>query len=777
MRHMRLRDIFIGGLALLAGVALPVAAQTSVAGQLPQRLIVRLKPATLPPNASAQDIQAQRREPLTRASVDALSTRAGTPLVWGRALADGSHVLLTPPRASAEQMRQWRDNLRSAPNVERVELDQVVQPHFVPSDPHYAADLWNLKPPLANAYGADFQTGWDLIRALPGVRIAVLDTGVLPHPDLVGPDGSVSPATGALAAPGYDFVGDCRRAATCPASTPDAEALRAPVASAFDHGDWISADDTSQAIFANCPVRNSSWHGTLVSGVAAALGDNGLGIAGAAFGAKILPVRVLGKCGGYISEIAEGMRWAAGVHPTLPNPTPARVLNLSLGALGLCSWTIQDAINAVTAAGAAVVVTAGNDAVPASGSMFPSCSKVITVGASGAAGDLAFYSNYGPAVTLLAPGGDSRSSAPGVITSLANGGATSANLGAWAYRLTQGTSAAAPHVAAAIALMLSRNPLLTPEQIKALLADPSSLTAFPAGSRCATQGDCGAGLLNAQRVSANAVSPLRASVSALDFGSLLGGLLGSREVTITNESTASVTVGSVAASGSGFGVSLDLCSGRNLALGQTCGITTTFLSLLDGFVSGVLRVPTQGGAEASVTTVALSAGVGSKLVSDQPTMDLASWPVLGTKTTPVLLRNRSSQSQRVASVSVSSDIAAISGDECSNAVLAAGASCALQVHITPLVAGPLSVLLSANTDGNGDVPYTVVMNAVATPAASSGGSGSDGGSSGAPVAETGGSGGGGCTLMRAGGKPDAALLLLVLLAWGVRRWRAGSKAG
>src|SRR5690606_7514122 len=119
----------------------------------------------------------------------------------------------------------------------------------------------------------------------------------------------------------------------------------------------------------------SSWHGTHVAGTIAAVTNNGIGVAGVAYNAKVVPVRVLGKCGGLTSDIADAIVWASGGSVTgVPsNPYPADVINMSLGGGGSCSSTTQAAINTARSNGTVVVVAAGNENTNASNSNPANC--------------------------------------------------------------------------------------------------------------------------------------------------------------------------------------------------------------------------------------------------------------------------------------------------------------------------------------------------------------------------------------------------------------------
>jgi serine protease len=297
------------------------------------------------------------------------------------------------------------------------------------------------------------------------VVVAVIDTGYRPHADLV-----------ANILPGYDMINDAATANDGNGRDSDAK----------DPGDAVSAGECGSGE----PAENSSWHGTHVAGTIAAVTNNGSGVAGVAFNAKVLPVRVLGKCGGYTSDIADGMIWASGgtVSGLPSNPNPARVINMSLGGSGSCDTTSQNAINSARSRGTVVVVAAGNSNADASNFSPASCSGVITVAATNRSGGRAYYSNYGSIVDVAAPGGDVRSSSANGILSTLNAGTTSPGADSYAYY--QGTSMATPHVAGVVALMLAKNSALTPDEVETRLK--GSTRAFPA-----TCSQCGTGIVDA----------------------------------------------------------------------------------------------------------------------------------------------------------------------------------------------------------------------------------------------------------------------------------------
>ena len=374
-----------------------------------------------------------------------------------RQLADGAHVYELGRSLPLEQLRRMAEALRNGDgDVEYAEPDLLMRPQLQPNDP-LAAQQWDLFDATA---GIDAPTAWDKSTGA-GVTVAVIDTGVRPHADLT-----------ASLLPGYDFISSASIANDGGGRDTDAS----------DPGDWTVAGQC----YGGSPATGSSWHGTHVAGTIAAVTNNAAGIAGVAFGAKVLPVRVLGRCGGYTSDIADAIVWAAGgkVRGVPANPHPARVLNLSLGGTGACGSTYQNAINAARARGAVLVVAAGNANTDAANASPANCAGVIAVAAVGRNGGRASYSNYGSVVDLAAPGGDSGA---GILSTL-NAGTSGPGADSYAYYM--GTSMATPHVAGVAALMLSRNPALTPDQLETRLK--SAVRPFPAAC-----GGCGSGLLDA----------------------------------------------------------------------------------------------------------------------------------------------------------------------------------------------------------------------------------------------------------------------------------------
>lgn len=314
-----------------------------------------------------------------------------------------------------------------------------------PNDPQYNNQRWHYE-----AIG--LPQAWDLETGSSNpVTVAVIDGGVVAgHPDLAG-----------KLLPGYDFYSDA-------ASSGDGD------------GRDSNPEDTAPG---------SDYHGNHVTGTVAAATNNGLGVAGVAWGARLVPVRALSAGSGTLADVADALRWAAGlsVAGVPANANPAKVINMSLGGPVACTNApaLQQAINEASNAGALIVVAAGNSNVEASTFSPAGCSGVVTVGATNAAGNRASYSNYGSRIDLMAPGGEP--DGPQVVSTLASG----------QYGGKAGTSMAAPHVAGVLALMKSKKPTLTAAEAISLLketAKPLSATQCnrPSGS------ECGAGLLDAR---------------------------------------------------------------------------------------------------------------------------------------------------------------------------------------------------------------------------------------------------------------------------------------
>jgi subtilisin family serine protease len=398
--------------------------------------------------------------------VNALAQRTGQALTLKRVTEGNRALVLLPAATTAASLAAVAVAAAAQPNLISAERVAVLRHQWIPNDTMFGQQ-WALGNGVG---GIAVERAWD---ATPSgsVAVAVIDTGIRTHPELDFKRMS-----------GYDMISD-------------------KVVANDDDGRDADASDAGDAAGAfDCSATTdfmTAWHGTHVAGIIAASSNNGAGVAGVAPNARIVPVRALGRCGGIDDDVADAVRWAAGapVAGVPPNPNPAKVLNMSLGALGPCSAAMQSAIDVAIGRGAAVVVAAGNDATYVADFTPANCKGVIAVAAGNLLGDLSSYSNFGVGATLMAPGGDS-GDLPGVISTL-NGGASLP--GVPSYATYSGSSMAAAHVSGVVALMLTRDPTLTAGQISNRLT--SAARGFAPGSDCAAaRGACGAGLLDAAQV-------------------------------------------------------------------------------------------------------------------------------------------------------------------------------------------------------------------------------------------------------------------------------------
>ena len=360
--------------------------------------------------------------------------------------------------------------------------DVITDASITPNDP-----LWDLQWHFQNngsgegesIGGSSFQDFWTRqgTEGSEDVVVAVVDTGLqLEHPDIKD-----SPNI----APGWDMVSDPRMG---------------------NDGDGRDSDpnDPGDLCDPSVPYAADTFHGTHVAGtIGAAATNNASGVAGGAWNVKIVPVRALGKCGGRLSDINDAIRWAGGLIPAedeegneIWNDNPADVINLSIGLFEFCPASLQDAIDSVTERGVIVVSAAGNARVATQYYAPGGCANVITVAAGDARGVIAPYSNFGPEVDILAPGGDltrddnGDGRPDGVLSTKAATNCYDPLTGDAVedcyYAFEQGTSMAAPHVSAALALLKARDPDATPDELKAtLLAAVSPRSAQQCSGSCA----------------------------------------------------------------------------------------------------------------------------------------------------------------------------------------------------------------------------------------------------------------------------------------------------
>lgn len=459
------RLLIPGVLALVCGSVVSLPAAADGAPVLP----VAPAAAGSPGTATDQFIvkfkdKATAGSPMRTESLSKVARNAGVTVTDVRGTASGARVLRAERTLDAGETEKALAALRGDPAVEHAEPDiRMYATAATPNDPYYPQQ-WGLH---ADGWGSiHLPAAWDVSKGA-GAVVAVVDTGITSHSEL-----------NANVLPGYDMMSD-------PAYSRDSDGRDA---NARDEGDWTAAGACGDGR----PASPSSWHGTQVAGIIAATANNANGIAGVAPEAKILPVRALGPCGGYLSDISDGIIWAAGgsVAGLPANPTPARVINLSLGATVPCSATFQNAVDFAYNSGAAVVVAAGNESRPARDTSPSNCQRVISVAATDRYGWLAPYSNFGTAVDVAAPGGSMAQAPQDGIVVLFNQGTQAPSAETYAY--SEGTSMAAPHASGLAALLVSRlGDQITPAGVEMRLKD----TAWNNASECAK--GCGSGVVNA----------------------------------------------------------------------------------------------------------------------------------------------------------------------------------------------------------------------------------------------------------------------------------------
>ena len=490
-----------------------------------------------------------------------------------RALATGGTLIAADKALSDQAAQDFMDAIVASGAVNAVEPDARMTAVLSPNDTRYG-EQWD----FTGANGMRIPGAWDVSTG-SGATVAVIDTGITAHPDL---DANVLP--------GYDFVSDATAARDGNGRDSNAQ----------DQGDWYAGGECGQTAAAN-----SSWHGTHVSGTVAAVTGNSTGVAGVAPNAKVLPVRVLAKCGGSLSDIADAIIWASGGTVTgIPaNANPAKVINMSLGGSGTCGTTYQAAIDSAVSRGSTVVVAAGNSSQDAAGFRPANCNSVVTVAASNPSGSLSYFSNYGATVDLTAPGGDTSVSGGGILSTINTGTSTPGGAG---YANYQGTSMAAPHVAGLVALMKSKSPALTPAQVESTLRQGTR--AMPGGC---TKG-CGAGLSDA-----TATMGLLGGTTPPPSGNLLlNPGFESGSTSWTSDHLDTFETGTNARTGSGFAGLNGWGQSTSYKLDQTISIPSSVTgSSLSFYLKTLTDETTAGTAYDTLKVQAISGGVTTTLAT------------------------------------------------------------------------------------------------------------------------------------------------------------------
>jgi serine protease len=536
----------------------PVRTHTVQLGPQAGRLVVGFRATTgnavvktIKLRARAQSVKVVQAQ-TSDADVAALVQRTRVAMTASRQLTPSMHVLFLQKTLYGADVNKTLKALRADPSVEFAEVDQRRYPHALPDDPLFvptagATGQWYMQTPSTavvmpdgvtptqDLAATDAVSAWTITTGSSGTVIADVDTGVrFDHPDLL------RAGLGGRLLPGYDFVGgDLNRTTGAQLGTfliandgdgwdPDPT----------DPGDWVSTTDLTNALFPpkDCgdPTTqgptSSSWHGTRVVGVLGALTNNGVGIAGMTWSPYILPVRALGKCGGYDSDIIAGVQWAAGlsVSGVPDNPYPADIINLSLGGSGACGSDYMSLISTLTTMSVLVVVSAGNESGPVDAP--GNCPGVLAVVGLRNVGTKVGYSSFGPEAGIAAPAGNCVTTSGACYRSID----TTYNFGAMGpgangytdqINVNLGTSFSAPIVSGIAALMRAVNANLTPPQLIARIKSSASAFPQPAGlpqcpalatdgsNECACPNDgsqCGAGMANALSAVKAALNPIGA---------------------------------------------------------------------------------------------------------------------------------------------------------------------------------------------------------------------------------------------------------------------------
>jgi serine protease len=445
------------------------------------RVIVKLRAAgaATPGAAHVQALSVHDR-------IANLAARSGLTMRDSRQISDRMHVMQVEAASGGDSVAATLERLKADSDVEYAVPDERRYIHALPNDPLYSTGgQWYEQGDAATPAAVNAQGAWDFTMGDPNLVIADLDTGVrFDHPDLL------AAASSGRLLPGYDFVSDATVANDGNGRDADAS----------DPGDWITSADAGTTLFKDCDVQISSWHGTRTAGILGALTNNLHGVAGMTWQGKILPVRVLGKCGGYDSDIIAGMMWAAGISVSgVPaNTNPAKIINMSLGSSETCPQSYEDVITQLTAMGVLVVVSAGNEGGPVDAP--GNCVGAAAVAGIRHAGTKVGYSSLGPEVTVSAPAGNCVNTTGTCVYSIqttTNSGTTGPVADDDAYTGNQitatndvpngpnlGTSFSAPIVSGIAGLMVAANSNLNTCQLLSRLKEGSQ--PFPQTSAGAT---------------------------------------------------------------------------------------------------------------------------------------------------------------------------------------------------------------------------------------------------------------------------------------------------
>jgi serine protease len=706
----------------------------------PLRFLVKFRSSSSAAMARSQGHGAATQAVVETTTRDVQSLAQRSSLAFGgeRRITSGLH-LMQVTSGQSEGTAAVLARLRADPAVESVDVDQRRYPHAMPNDPLFA-DQWyeqNNQPAAIDAISA-----WDSTTGRTDIVIADLDTGIrFDHPDL-------GPVGGSKLLAGYDFITD-------PAVGNDGDGRDTD---ASDPGDWVTSADAATTKFKDCTVENSSWHGTRTAGILGAVANNSTGIAGISWGAEILPVRVLGKCGGTDSDILDGMRWAAGLHVDgVPdNAHPAQIINMSLGGTGACTSAEQIVINEVLAVGVLVVVSAGNEGGPVDSPA--NCVGVAGIAGLRNVGTKVGFSSLGAEISLAAPAGNCINTSGACvypIDTTSNAGMTTPTINGYTDQLNPslGTSFSAPIVSGIAALMVSANSNLTAPQLIARLKEGS--VTFPVSSdttipnchvpsgssdlqttECnCTRQTCGAGMANAPGALKAALRPIAAIVAPATVSagqnvnlSALGSaaacahsvatyawsVVGSSTIPIQGANTPAATV---VAPTSGSSFMLQVTVTDDAGLTDTAQVTITSTTTTTSAPSSANK----GTCPASPVSVSVTPG----------TVTLTAG---GTQAFSATLTN-------TINMTVTWKVNGVTGGNSSVGTISSSGVYTAPTGVASTMSASVSAISAADSSRSGSA--TVTVNPMASGSSGSGGSGNGGSGSSATSTASGGGGGGG----------------------------------
>lgn len=730
---------------LVIAICLSSTSWASARVEMTDRILVRMSSKQ---QAAAANRLEQVRQPL-RAGL-----AAGVSLTHWRRMGLEAEVLKLKQAVPLAEARLIAQRISKQAGVEWAVASQRRYPAAVPNDPEFLAEyqlgdplvdqalindfglikhLWYLYPVQTTgdlktlAMSINWLPAWDRSAGFTdrnyATTVAVIDTGIVNHGDLES----------SRILPGYDFIHD---AATARDNDGRDNNPR-------DEGDWNSTSE--------CDHSDSSWHGTFVAGIIGATADNSLGLSGVNPKAKILPIRVLGKCGGWDEDIIDGALWAGGLSlaradlgsaPT--NPNPASVVNFSLGGEGSCTAAYQSMVDRLRSAGIVVVAAAGNSSRNVSGFSPANCSGVIAVGSNARAGALADYSNFGVGVSLSAPGGGTTFK----VTSTSNAGLTLAATDSFAQE--RGTSFSAPMVSAGVSLVRAANPNLNPDGVLKTLQ--LAATPFPAEVDCDVR-VCGAGVLNVDNAVSLATTGLSANATLVQLSAALGSTSSLQTVQFTNTGSAPLSlvtpvIQSLTSAKDDFQL-VNHC-GATLAPANSCTVEVSFSPSANGGRYAWLELAT-GSAVARVAVFGIAGG--DVLSVDKTSLQFNASVGSAAAEQTLVFTNSSSQSLSFTSAYTTSSTFGVNEVNCDGVIvsdvsechLLANKSLTLSIVFRPAVVGQVSASLQLSPVEGAVETVALVGSGVEPPA-----------------------GGGGCTVVH-GQKDLGWLLMLALLVLWRRR--------